>query len=458
MHAWCLVLMSFCLSGAVALAGDPNPPPGPVAPTMKSLEQIEPRRPLSEVPGTVSALHRITEPGSYYLSSALFVPASMTAIEVDAPGVTIEMMGFEIAGEGELSRGIVLLPGPPGGGFRPGLAVRNGRFSFLGVAVEAQSGSAVELTDLTARDVGQAFWAGVSSLVSRCTTIEGGSGFQIGDHSVLTECRASGTQQGFSSGISCTLRDCTSSGAETYGFVVSGLSVLESCRSQGGTKGFLLGAETQATRCISHGASICGFDALSGGINMIACMASGCETGFSTAQGCVLEGCSAVSNIYGYTLSDSALFHSVAKENSHTGIIAGFGSSVRGCTATQNSDSGITSTGGGVTIADCTAVQNPIGIHVLGNRSHIANNHIVFASTTAIRVIGFRAHIEGNTIGESSGDGVQVLVGSGLVTGNTVGGVSGEAFSVQPGVGLGPVLGPADVATNVIATANYVLN
>ena len=48
-----------------ASAGDLNPPAGPVAPTMKKLDEIEPRTPISpsSTPGNATATYRITQPG-----------------------------------------------------------------------------------------------------------------------------------------------------------------------------------------------------------------------------------------------------------------------------------------------------------------------------------------------------------------------------------------------------------
>ncbi len=75
---------------AVASGGDLTPPPGPVAPTMKTLEQVEPRTPIDSLPLTIS------QPGSYYLTGNL--TTASFGIFVDAPDVTIDMMGFSITG------------------------------------------------------------------------------------------------------------------------------------------------------------------------------------------------------------------------------------------------------------------------------------------------------------------------------------------------------------------------
>src|SRR5215831_12152658 len=67
-------------------------PPGPPAPTMKSLDQIEPRTPISSLPYTV------TNPGSYYLTGNLTGAPGVDGITVQASGVTIDLRGFAVVG------------------------------------------------------------------------------------------------------------------------------------------------------------------------------------------------------------------------------------------------------------------------------------------------------------------------------------------------------------------------
>lgn len=109
------------LIGAAALvraakAGQLDPPMGPVAPTGKSLADIEPRTPinLNTVPGDALAAHVITQPGSYYLTGDVEAPPSKNAILVVAPGnVAIDLRGFTIRGVGG-SRAGILCSGAPG--------------------------------------------------------------------------------------------------------------------------------------------------------------------------------------------------------------------------------------------------------------------------------------------------------------------------------------------------------
>ena len=75
----------------VSAQGDLTPP-GPPARTMKTLEQLEPRRPVSTVPITID------QPGSYYLTGNLqFSAESGHAITITVSNVTLDLMGFTLS-------------------------------------------------------------------------------------------------------------------------------------------------------------------------------------------------------------------------------------------------------------------------------------------------------------------------------------------------------------------------
>jgi hypothetical protein len=70
-------------------------PPQPPALTMKPLDQVEPRIPITSLPMTID------EPGSYYLTGNLSSPSNGISIEAD--DVTIDLMGFTMTGSGGAS-------------------------------------------------------------------------------------------------------------------------------------------------------------------------------------------------------------------------------------------------------------------------------------------------------------------------------------------------------------------
>lgn len=72
-------------------AQGPLTPPGAPAPTMKTLDQVEPRTPISSLPFTIASA------GSYYLTGNLSGGAG-GGILIGATGVTLDLMGFELVG------------------------------------------------------------------------------------------------------------------------------------------------------------------------------------------------------------------------------------------------------------------------------------------------------------------------------------------------------------------------
>jgi len=86
------------MAGAV-MAGDLNPPPGPVMPTMTRLDRLEPRRCLNDLPGSADAVHVISSPGQYYLSSDIVGQPGKHGIHVLSGGsVSIDLNGFSLHG------------------------------------------------------------------------------------------------------------------------------------------------------------------------------------------------------------------------------------------------------------------------------------------------------------------------------------------------------------------------
>lgn len=92
---------------AMAKGGPLNPPAGGVASSGKTLTEVEPRVALSaaNTPGGGGNVFNITQPGSYYLTGNVAVPAGGVGIYValaagvaENAQVTIDLMGFEIAG------------------------------------------------------------------------------------------------------------------------------------------------------------------------------------------------------------------------------------------------------------------------------------------------------------------------------------------------------------------------
>jgi hypothetical protein len=189
-------------------------PPGAPAPTMKSLDQIEPRTPISSLPYTIST------PGSYYLTKSLTVPDDGTlAITVAADNVTIDLCGFSITATGSTSS----VSGISVPTSQKNLCVRNGSINgwgSSGITAFTVSGGLYEgLFFSNNQQFG--LRVGASTTIRDCEA----SGNNLGglsalSNSVVIHCTAINNKV---SGITCvqgTLVDCVSNNNPNNGITV----------------------------------------------------------------------------------------------------------------------------------------------------------------------------------------------------------------------------------------------
>lgn len=159
-----------------ALAGPLTPPSGPVGSSMKTLDQVEPRRPIraADIPLV------ITQPGSYYLVENITMPSANTAIRISASDVTIDLNGFTLRGPGGTPT--PLLDGIRMESVQSGVWIRNGMIAgFQGDGINLSVASAnVRISDVCVTGCG---WygvrvGGIAAVVERCTaSLNGKSGF-----------------------------------------------------------------------------------------------------------------------------------------------------------------------------------------------------------------------------------------------------------------------------------------
>ncbi|MBN1269712.1 MAG: right-handed parallel beta-helix repeat-containing protein [Kiritimatiellae bacterium] len=107
-----VLVLSFSLSST--LAQGPLGPPGAPAPMFKTLHEVEPRTPVTNLPFTIS------QPGSYYFTTNLTGVSGDHGIDVQASDVTLDLNGFSLIGATGCWNGIRLLSN------QDRLIVRNG--------------------------------------------------------------------------------------------------------------------------------------------------------------------------------------------------------------------------------------------------------------------------------------------------------------------------------------------
>src|SRR5215469_10506728 len=87
------IVSAICLPPSAFGQGSLTPPGAP-APTMKSLDQIEARTPISSLPFTIGSS------GSYYLAASLTGSGGNDGITVNADDVTVDLNGFALISGG----------------------------------------------------------------------------------------------------------------------------------------------------------------------------------------------------------------------------------------------------------------------------------------------------------------------------------------------------------------------
>ncbi|MBK7403310.1 MAG: right-handed parallel beta-helix repeat-containing protein [Phycisphaerales bacterium] len=233
-HVWPAVIAVLVLGGGaalVALAGPLDPPAGPVAPTFKTLSEVEPRIAINSTntPGDADSVFHIAAGGSYYLTGNLIglFDAGKHGIEIAASNVTIDLGGFRITGGASTLDGIYVSDL----GLK-NITICNGAVTnWGGEGVNAHNATGGSITGVHASDNGAlGIHAGIGFVVLECTATDNETGIVANRGSVVEHCAASmNLGAGIAVGFNCSVIGCTASSNAAGGIFSQNYSRIADC-------------------------------------------------------------------------------------------------------------------------------------------------------------------------------------------------------------------------------------
>jgi len=203
--AFCLLPFAFFIS---CFAQGSLTPPGAPAPTMKSLDQVEPRMPIASLP------FFIANPGAYYLTTNLTGISGTNGITIAANDVMLDLRGFSLVGVSGSLSGVKVSASNFANDAHTNLFIANG---------------VIRNWDANGINAGQAYNCRFDNLQLSTNKVDG---LNCGDYTLVTHCLAFGNgSYGFES-FDSLFEDCCASLNNNDGFHASHSRVVN-CVSQG---------------------------------------------------------------------------------------------------------------------------------------------------------------------------------------------------------------------------------
>lgn len=445
---WSVVAASLvCAGSARSLAGPLDPPPGPVAPTYKTLDQVRPGTPIDSLPFTV------TSPGAYYLTANLEYQAAGPAITIDAPDVTLDLSGFTLSGPGPAEPGNDgVFTTPAGSNFRLssgsirnfniavnaptrdaqilGLRVSGNTHGIVAAAIlisecTAFENAGVGITTVPSQYVIPDFGpvSSGSAVVERCSAVANGeAGYLIGEGTLLVDSSASVNKRfGINSTGPCRIQRCTvtgtvedgAAGAPGYGVALAtGSNITDTTVRGCASGGIFLAASRNAVKNCNVSANG-GFGI--GGPGLATQIANGY---YSEISGCHVSGHTGVPGYGIAVVSDCSISNNTVINNGGAGIaVSGGGNRMIGNLCRGNGTAGGTFNFSGQIVT-------------FGDRNHIEANACNNGPWNGIALFSFRNVVIRNVCGGNPN--TNYLIGSSDIAGPIINRVpSGGAISTS---------------------------
>lgn len=479
-----LCAVTFSLAAAfTALAGPLSPPLGPVAPTLKTLSEVEPRIAINatNTPGTASETFLITQPGSYYLTSNITMSPSKNAIAISTNDVTIDLNGYTITGVTNGFFSIVAYNAVER------ITVRNGSFrSSPNNVIILGNDSLVENVSINQPNAAaNAITVGNRGVVRNCRIFGGSTAVVVGNQSLIEGLTADSVVTGVfaSTNTGVTVRDSTftqvTPGSGSGITASNRLSVLRS-RFNGFTVG--IATTDQAvidTVCITNGTIgiFAGKNAALRNVEVLTMAASGITVGdASTLDAVSVRACVDV----GITVTnDSALTRCRVSGSVANGISAGNRNAFTDCSSSRNTGGSGFAVSDGNTFTNCNADENAgdgfnarfgniwracgartntgdgieasSGSFIIDSRFDGNGNGATIAAN--IRITGDASRIEANSL-IGADFGIQTTSGGNLIIRNNARNNTNSYGGISSGNDVGPI-GSAATATSPWANIQH---
>jgi parallel beta-helix repeat protein len=429
-------------------------PPGAPAPMMKTLQQIEPRFPISVIPTN------LTVPGSYYVTTNLTGLANASGITMSTSNITVDLNGFSLTGAAGSQDGIVASSAA-------NIVVRNG-------TVRNWGGYGLSAFVNNAR-------------VEHVNVLQNGTnGLRVGAGSVVLNCEAFGNGgAGIQALNDSSVIGCTSNDNGREGYLGSGV-FLDCVAVQNGSSGFLGGGSFGRCKASENGRTVTGngFGLSSASVITASVADRNAGSGISAANdNCIIKDCTAVGNTNSgilvsgtsATIKDCTaesngrhgiesggrcvISHCTVTGNATNGIVGGTGAHISDCLAGVSGSHGITA-GSGATIKNCTVQFNTLnGISVTSDtlvRENVCYSNGNGGDGAGIVVSGNRNRIEGNNCSNND-RGIDVNSTGNLIIANSAAGNTTN-YDIIAGNRTGTIItteAAMNVATNSLINISY---